>query len=172
MSFEGYKFGRFHQATKKECPFPNIVSRSTPAEVISDLEQRLRPYKGFDPSRSTGGFLGENESLLNVLDRDEKRLRELGLTYESIAQRISNGRYTEFQQRGGYQFCPWGDTGELDYAGHEFEYTDPNTRLTIRVPRLLVHLIRVHHFFEGFETSYRFDLEYYSKVIGITRSDS
>ena len=66
----------------------------------------------------------------------------------------------------GVQDCPWG-CGDIEIPGsYDFLLLDRTTGELIPGPSLIVHLIRVHHFFEGKASPYRVDPE---KLVRILR---
>jgi hypothetical protein len=62
--------------------------------TTSVLEKRMRPG-GY----STGGFLGEHESLLMVISRDSHTLEILGITFEQIANALEDILRSAFEKR-------------------------------------------------------------------------
>jgi hypothetical protein len=64
----------------------------------------------------------------------------------------------------GFQNCPWGcaDVGSFD-----FMILNRKTGESFSAPALIIHLIRVHHFFEGVSSPYRVDPERVFRVLEI-----
>lgn len=145
--------------------------------TTKQLEARMRPG-----ILSQDGFLGEHERLDEVLARDAKTLVELGVTYEDLAEKLDEllrpavksqqritriGEYeVTIKRYSGFQMCPWSPDvhrsqcmagGGVRYASVDWQIRDRLSGRTMRGPGLIVHLIRAHHFFEGFESPYRVD---------------
>jgi hypothetical protein len=145
--------------------------------AVGELEMRMRPG-----SLSQGGFLGKNEKLQEVMNRDDKTLKELGLTHEEMAARldallqaaISSPRRSavvgnfssNIKLFTGFQMCPWSPDihhsqctagGGVDYGSIDWHIKNLRTAEELRGPGLAVHLIRDHHFFEGISSPYRVD---------------
>ena len=59
-------------------------------------------------------------------------------------------------QYRGLQECPWG-CGYDSWASFDFLILNRPSGMYVTGPGLIVHLIRDHHFFEGFESPYRVD---------------
>lgn len=129
---------------------------------------------------SEGGFLGATERLAEVLDRDEKTLSQLNLTFEEVvkplntliqaAERSSQhkARIDQFEVAvtifTGFQICPWSpdpDQGQcqagsgVQYGHLDWNILNTNNKMQLQGSGLLVHLIRDHHFFEGRQSPYR-----------------
>ncbi len=97
-------------------------------EQISEIESRMR---------SRG--LGEDESLMEVCERDRETLQELKVTYEQVASKleelikksnlsetISDEKY-EYKMTAyfGYNFCPFSDRESVKtYVNHRWDYSD------------------------------------------------
>lgn len=60
-------------------------------------------------------------------------------------------------QYRGSQVCPWDGCGEV--GSFDFMILNRNTSASFTAPALIIHLIRVHHFFEGNDSPYRVDPE-------------
>jgi hypothetical protein len=144
---------------------------------ITELEARMRPG-----ALSQGGFLGENERLSDVLFKDSQTIAELGIDYGELSEKlralIQKGKSAPQQitrighfevsvtSYSGFQMCPWSpDIHRVQCTaggGVQFSSLDWCIRNVISDqkmcgPGLIVHLIRDHHFFEGFESPYRVD---------------
>jgi len=153
---------------------------------IEELENRMRPGVF-----SQGGFLGENESLPEVMARDGQTLRELGLTHEELAARLdgllkaasSSPRrsarvghlHVRLEVFTGFQICPWAPNvhrgqctagGGVDYGSMEWRIRNLETGEELRGPGLAVHLIRDHHFFEGRDSPFRVDPARLARILG------
>lgn len=61
---------------------------------IAELEKRMRPG-----AWSEGGFLGPTESLEAIVAQDDQTLRELGITYEGIADALEKVLQSALVQR-------------------------------------------------------------------------
>lgn len=149
---------------------------------IGHLEEKMRPG-----SLSTGGFIGEAESLAEVMYKDEKALEKMGVTYEDVAERIEEIihkvpylsreptpveiRGKKFHVRGvawrGGQECPFGD-GTPEYSNLDL-YVENEEGHAITFPGMIAHLIRKHRFFEGEGSPYRLDPERAVKILGIEK---
>lgn len=131
---------------------------------------------------SQDGFLGENESLKEVIEKDAETLKDMGITYDDLANKLDNlikaafssgkksarvGNYKIWIiQYCGFQICPWTQDihsgqctagGGPDYSSNDWKIRNLRTKQEMSGSGLVVHLIREHHFFEGFETPYRVD---------------
>ncbi|MBN2052648.1 hypothetical protein JW756_04040 [Candidatus Woesearchaeota archaeon] len=134
---------------------------------------------------SSGGFLGRNEKLEDVLREDDKTVKKLGLTHEKIADRIAylidaigyprregkliDGKYLVggIVFRGG-QKCPWGDAGfMMPNSNVDLYVQNQETGERLDFPGGIVHLIREHHFYEGKKSPYRVDPELAARVLNI-----
>ncbi len=144
------------------------------------LEESMRPGK-----LSQGGFLGENEKLEDVLKADDETVRRLGLTHKKIAARFQyfidavayptgsgvlvDGKYLVGGSvyRGG-QECPWQDGGLfMPNSCMDLYVVNQQTGERLNFPGGIVHLIHVHHFYEGKESPYRVDPERAAKILEI-----
>jgi hypothetical protein len=145
--------------------------------TVEELEGRMRPGV-----LSQHGFLGDDESLQDLLDEDARVVEELGVTYDAIADRLealieaaeSSPDHT-FQTPlfgttvevfTGFQICPWAPdvhhgqcTAGRGVRFGNLQWRIRNRRLDLDAagPGLIVHLIREHHFFEGVDSRYRVD---------------
>lgn len=142
----------------------------------AELESRMRPG-----AYSRVGFLGPQESLIAVLNADRREVTRLGLTYAQIAEPLErlievaeasigrkakvDGKFrVEVEIFTGFQICPWAEDPHHSQctAGQGVRHASLNwlianleTGLRLRGPGLLVHLIRDHEFFMGFESPLR-----------------
>jgi hypothetical protein len=144
---------------------------------IMELESRMRPG-----ALSQKGFLGKDDRLEEVLSHDAQMLAQLGVTYEEIACRLealikvaeaAPGHTTQIDYfkvkvslYTGFQICPWSPDihhaqctagggvrhGSIDWCIHNLR-----SGQEMCGPGLIIHLIRAHKFFEGFESPYRVD---------------
>lgn len=118
-------------------PFPLLIEQMT-VEQIQQLEVRLRVEYNRENfvMGSSLGFLAPGESLKDVIEKDARILRELGLTYAEIANVLARG-VSEGRTKGFNQSCPWGDydPGRNDMLVYE----DPNTSLNL-VYSFLCHI--------------------------------
>ncbi len=163
---------------------------------IAFVEEQMRPGNS-----SIAGFLGRDESLLDVLRTDAATLRDYGVTHEEVAELLSqivSGMTEDYQvQVGddefdvrvtvyrGSQECPFfkhGDDGKRVHLqpidmrldiGHrgskDYTVTNVRTGQSLNFGGLLIHLIRVHKFFEGKGTSYRLPPEDVIRFFGMER---
>ena len=152
-----------------------------------ELEQRMRPGQ-----LSQGGFLGNSESLQNVIDADALTLKTLGVDYAAIAgkleelilaamnkseQWISTGKFkVSVTIYPGFQICPWSPDihsmqctagGGVRYASVQWKIANNHNGMKLSGSGLAVHLIRDHHFFEGFDSPYRISPQDYIRLLGI-----
>jgi len=135
---------------------------------------------------SMKGFLGKDESLSEVLRSDDETVARLGLTHEAIADRIEyfikavnfpsrEGEIIEskFLVGGlvyrGCQDCPWRDIWLMEYSNVDLFIKNLETGEQINFPGAIVHLIRVHHFYEGKQSPYRVNPEIVARVLGLLR---
>lgn len=155
----------------QECGFSD---KDVPA-----LEKIMRPEMASD-----AGFLGPNESLMEVMLEDRKTLEKYAITHLEIADlleqvlgkkrvyhrkiRVGNETYlVKGLCTMGSQICPICE----DYARGSCNYniTKLSTGEQFQVGELLIHLIRKHQFFEGKGTSYRLDPETFIKFFGMDK---
>ena len=132
---------------------------------------------------SQSGFLGEDERLEDVLSADARVLEELGLSPAQLANALgrlidaaeaSRSRSAQVDDRfeirievfTGFQICPWARDpnsgqctagGGVRHASVEWRLRNLRSGAELRGPGLIVHLIRAHGFFEGFESPNRVD---------------
>ncbi|MDO8626150.1 MAG: hypothetical protein Q7K39_01680 [Candidatus Magasanikbacteria bacterium] len=172
---------------------------------IDQLELRMRPYdqtKDFftpvDPapipgaeehlprfSRSQYGFLGEKESLIEVLADDNDEIGAYGMTHQKVGRLLfdlmeaAGHGTTEFACLGnkivhvaagfpnGVQDSPFGD-GVMVNAG-ALKFTNQTTGRTLSFDRLLPHLIYRYGFYEGHSTQYRLEPKTIMDFFGIKK---
>ncbi len=160
--------------------------------TLTEVEARMRPGV-----LSQHGFLGPNESLLEVLARDAVALRDLGLTPGLIADRLDElisaaeaapsrsahiGHFTvEITVYTGFQLCPWTPDlhsgqcpmgGGVRHASTDWRVKNRRSGEIMRGSGLIVHLIRVHGFFEGLESKYRVDPERVARLLELVPTRS
>jgi hypothetical protein len=155
---------------------------STRTLAITDLERGMRPG-----AWSQGGFLGLEDALEEVIVQDRETLASLAISHEQIAsdleeillagrdagasleQGVSFGPVLVLKLGGylGFQGCPWGcDNVNMESgANRDFALLNRQTGERIELPGLIVHLIREHHFFEGFGSPYRVDAEKLVRIL-------
>lgn len=89
-----------------------LIEKGVPLDV---LERRMRPSRD-----STHGMLGSNESLIDIIVSDNSTLHEIGMDYETLAQKIeevserkeivsllTNGYLSLIDMNCGNILCPW-----------------------------------------------------------------
>lgn len=142
---------------------------------------------------SQGGFLGEHERLENVLAADARTLEEANLSPDELADSLERLLDAAEAARGrsarvdgdfdvsvevftGFQICPWAPSphsgqctagGGVSHASVAWRVRNRRTDKDLRGPGLIVHLIRAHRFFEGFESPYRVDPLALARVLGL-----
>jgi hypothetical protein len=93
----------------------NSVTSAMRTISINELEERMRPA-----AYSSQGFLGQTESLENVVAQDSQTLKTLGISHEQIAialenvmqcvkdqsYKLSEDNYPEFVEREGEGYIP------------------------------------------------------------------
>lgn len=128
---------------------------------------------------SRDGFLGLHEDLSEVLATDARTVAEMGLSTTDLARplgelleaavrtkkdvvtigkfrvriwRFKGTQVCPFSPRPYEEPCPGGNTwmGSFDW-----EIRNQETGVRLSGPGLIVHLIGVHAFFEGIQSSYR-----------------
>jgi hypothetical protein len=140
---------------------------------------------------SQRGFLGEHERLADVLEADAATLAELSLSGEDLAAPLdrlldaaeaARGRPARVDDRfdvdievfTGFQICPWAPDpnrgqcpagGGVRHASVEWRLHNRETGDRLSGPGLIVHLIRAHGFFEGFESPGRVDPRLLAKLL-------
>jgi len=145
---------------------------------IEELENRMRPGQF-----SEKGFLGPSERLMDVLETDEKRLKELGVTYEELADALQRIIEEGDRKRGqnvkvndkfvvkieaytGFQMCPFSPdphhfqcmaAGGVRFGSLDWMILNIASGQVMHGPGIIVQPIRAHHFFEGFQSPYRVD---------------
>jgi hypothetical protein len=146
------------------------------------------------------GFIGPNQKLKDIIQKDTDFLKSVGVTCENIADRIMLLREREIAARAlmnlkgvkwvkidknlsfawdelqtlGMQECPF-------YKHAKQMYTDGGSMFTIRnditnekiwLNTLHVHMIRNHYFFEGPRTPYRLDPEKTVNVLELNKNNT
>ena len=146
------------------------INNLTEAE-IARVEARLRPNQS-----SMVGFLGQNESLKEVIHQDAETLRRLGLTNEQVADKLeylvtnprdAHGFKVEARTYRGWQEDPFQEGWNMPpHSNADFTVTN-SAGEAVSFPGLVIKLIRDYQFFEGKRTSYRLDPEEAVRVLQI-----
>lgn len=131
-----------------------------------------------------GTFLGtDRRKLVEILNEDQGQVHAMGLTHETIAQRLEEiteaakkalgeivilgGRYeVRAEEARGKIPCPWRHPGGLFPKSH-IELRDQQTGETLIWTDLSIHLIREHGFYQGKGSPYRIDPEAIKRILGI-----
>ena len=144
---------------------------SLAGKSIAELETQMRPGAP-GPGGSTAGFLGPQESLLEVLEEDNILVVDkLGLTHQQLAapfliltqlRQANKSGVLKFGDRvfyiagikssNGFQHSPFGD--ELK-CSEEFTIFDPTTKQKLKYSVLVPQMIYRYGFYEGQGTRYR-----------------
>jgi hypothetical protein len=140
---------------------------------------------------SRTGFLGAGERLDDVLDSDARTLAELGLSAEAVAAALErlldaaeaagrrrarvDGRFeVRVEVFTGFQICPWAPSphsgqcaagGGVRHASIDWRLRNLRTGGRLAGPGLIVHLVRAHGFFEGFESANRVDPRELARIL-------
>lgn len=129
---------------------------------------------------SQAGFIGADESLVQVLAADARSLAELGLDARTLADALgrlleaaalSAGATTQIdrfrirlRRYKGVQICPYAPEPHANpcprppsprFASMDWEIQNRRTGAKLAGPGLIVHLIGAHGFFEGSRSPYR-----------------
>ena len=154
---------------------------------LSEVERRMQPGAWF-----TNGFLQQNASLAQVLQKDSNMLNVLGVTAEQVGTRLAEliessaksdwfspfrtGNYkVEIRRRRGFITCPWApEEFEPCVVGQGSQPTANEFVIRYKGLRLegfelSVHLIRDHSFFGGPGSRIRIEPEQAVKVLGLGR---
>jgi hypothetical protein len=140
-----------------------------------EVEARMRPGRF-----SQVGFLGADESLVDVLAMDTKTLAGMSLTASVLAEGLAAllepvvasgrssarvGHYKIVVHRyKGFQICPFAsdphrsqcqDGWGVHYASIDWRIRNVRTGQELAGPGLIVHLVGAHGFFEGLRSTYR-----------------
>jgi hypothetical protein len=141
---------------------------------LAEVEARMRPG-----NYSQTGFLGQNESLVEILRNDAHELAELGV--EALELSAGLGRLLEtalasrqtvtrighhtvkIRRYKGSQICPFAPEpfenpcpgGGTKLGSIDWEIKNNRRSFRLSGPGLIVHLIGIHGFFEGVESPYR-----------------
>jgi hypothetical protein len=155
---------------------------------IAELESRMRPG-----AFSRAGFLGPQESLLQVLEADRQQVARMGLTFEQLAEPLealiaagvsSPSRKTnvgkvyrvEVEVLTGFQICPWAadphhaqcTAGKgVQNASVNWRIINRQTGQELRGPGLAGHLLRDHHFCQGRGSPLRVDPLVLAEFLGL-----
>lgn len=152
---------------------------------IADLENQMRPGATGEEG-SDAGFLGPNESLLELLAADnEFVLEKLKTNHQNLARTLmllgyyakkmayKNPVDVNFQgqnfrvkskQWKGYQHSPFQD-GTKTFV--DVTITNLNSKKTLEYSLLVPHMIERYGFYEGHGTSYRVDPAKIADVLGL-----
>jgi hypothetical protein len=142
-------------------------------------------------SFSRSGFLGPNESLVDVISADARTLSELDLSCALLASELdelvsaaevspnrqarSGALQCQVQVHQGFQICPWArdpDRAQCDaglgvsHASIDWRITNLETAEEMKGPGLVIHLIRDHEFFEGPMSPNRVDPLALARLLG------
>ncbi len=163
--------------------------KSINGEKIRTLEDRMRPAgsRDLEPEQGRGrlsnaGFLGEDESLIDVVTEDNDTVHGMGTTHRELAKFLTyfqraeeyikeqglkvenwgklayekNGRTYIFIPHGwaGYQESPFNDRA---LTSHDYSITCIEDGSKIAYSGLLPHFIFNYGFYEGKGTGYRLD---------------
>ncbi len=164
-----------------------ILNCPTSPIELKEVEERLKGRKW-----SSHGFIGEHEDLKQLLDEDDLLVKKLGLTHEAIADRveyfiyksneiagkshdidgegtIDDGKfYIGYVTHCGRQGCPWGPVNfHYRYGNNIYWVKNMELKEHIRFPGLILHLIKNHHFYEGKQSPYRFDIAKAVRVLEV-----
>jgi len=127
------------------------------------------------------GFLGDDDrNLVDIINEDEKKVKELGLTNEVIADKLEmlmkqggrgfgspvrvDDRFVVIvEESRGYIPCPF-------RHGHLSKKVNVNVRNIalkeeIDYSPISIHLIREHGFYQGKGSTYRLDPEMVAKIL-------
>jgi hypothetical protein len=149
-----------------------LSSERIGALSVQDLEERMRPLND-----SMQGFMGENESLLEILAYDNELVRQSGLTHEQLAKPLSDMRqmWREAYSQGneeveveyggtkylisgtswrGMQESPFQDEAATNI---DLAVTNLSNGRTIEFSGLLPDMIANYGFYEGRGTQYRLE---------------
>ncbi len=152
---------------------------------IQELEKRMRPGEF-----SHVGFLGWEESLVDVLQEDKATLQLLGLTSEELARPLEiilqfslsgkmpkdlrNRFKVKTEMFTGFQICPFSpdpdheqcsQAGGVQFGSINWAICNRRTGQQLKGSGLITHLIRAHHFFEGKHSPYRINPEDLAKLL-------
>lgn len=128
---------------------------------------------------SQSGFLGQNESLIEILQNDADELAELGVEAAELAAGLGQLLETALASKQtvtrvghhnvrirrykGFQICPFAPEpfenpcpgGGTKLGSIDWEIRNTHRSVRLSGPGLIVHLIGIHGFFEGLESPYR-----------------
>lgn len=157
--------------------------------AIEQLEKLMRPGSN-DDYGSTEGFLGENESLLDVLVSDNEFVMETGFTHRQLAIPLlqvslrarrmvapddQRDQAFEFEHATtnwrvkvrcfrGYQLSPFNDGTK---SNCEFTLTNIDNNESVEFSGLVPLMIERYGFYEGHGTRYRVDPKRIMRVLGL-----
>ncbi len=153
----------------------NLYIDTLTESEIARVEARLRPRQS-----SMIGFLGQNESLKEVIYQDAETLEQLGLTHKQVADKLeylvtnprdSHGFKVESMTYRGSQQDPFQEGWSMSpHSNADFTVINSDGE-AVSFPGLVIKLIRDYQFFEGKETSYRLDPDEAVRVLQIKPGD-
>lgn len=144
--------------------------------ALDQVEAKMRPSEDF-----RHGFLGRDpRKLIQILAEDQARVTGLGLSDETIADRLQQiadeakegyGETVLVEKKyivrvsaaRGKIPCPWGHPGLFPKTHIDLRRTDTDDRLVWT--DLAIHLIREHGFYQGQGSPYRLDPETIRRVL-------
>lgn len=152
----------------------NQSTRKLSGEVVTPLdikklgldrfrqfEKWLRPGRGIENS-ALSGFISEHDTLEDIAQKDAAIMKELGVDYTQIADAIERvSSYSEYTvcvtSWRGFQVCPFeGYVDDCDQVRSSIDIAIGGKRGILKIPGLMLHLLRSHHFCEG-NVPYRLD---------------
>ena len=166
----------FIELITKSIPLERLERRLSPSGVRAD-NSKAETDSFYDYSQN--GFLGVEESLLDVIHSDWQVVEKYGTTHHEIAELLAtaiksntlpNPEYTLkfIASTDGVQRCPWeckkGGSSDIITIYHNLQKDNPAV-----VTELHPHLIREHYFFEGRKTMYRADPDILIPALGLVR---
>jgi len=130
---------------------------------------------------SKEGFLGNDErSLSKIISADEKKMKELNISFELISKKmeaiaaeakkglgekviIESKWEAKADETRGYLNCPFSD--EISRK-NIIEVINIKNSKKILFSELSIHLMKVHHFLQGNGSIYRLDPKTLKEVLG------
>ena len=100
-----------------------IYVRELSSEQIKRIEERMRPG-----AMSESGFLGSSDKLIDVVERDERTLKQLGISPKQIADRL------ESLIRQARRIIELTSRGKLDIELRERKSKVPRRRAVMMIP--------------------------------------
>jgi hypothetical protein len=165
--------------------------------TIQELEDLMRPGNS-DRRSSTLGFLGPDESLIEVLVADNDFITSQGLTHRELAipllqifrlafrnrepdpqtgelihiVEFEHGNINwrvEITQTDGFQYSPFNDDTK---SGTDFLITNLDSDVTLRIAKLVPIMIERYGFYEGRGTPYRVEPQRIIDLLELTTVNS